>query len=152
MNNINIIPATLSHVQELALTMNTEDRDEYESVGRTAHKVLWRSWKNSMFRSTALVDGEVAACWGVSGSMLGLVGVPWLCTGRKAREISPLVFSRIYRTEARKMFDAYPVLENWCDNRYVGAIRMLKIAGFSLDEPQEFGKLKRMFRRFWRVA
>lgn len=151
-NRIEIVPATLAHVQAMGGFMNAEDRDEIECLGVKAHRALWRGWKNSNFRHSALVDGELAAMWGVAGSMMGDVGTPWLVTAQKAREVSAHEFAKIYRAEARKMLELYPVLVNYVDNRYTGAVRMLKISGFRLDEPIPLGKFKRLFRRFYLEA
>lgn len=152
MTNIIITEATLSHVQELAKTMNIEHVLEYEGIGLKAHRSLWRSWKKSMLRKTAIIDGEVAACWGVCGSLLGVLGKPWLVTNSIARGINPHVYARLYRTEVREMLTLFPVLENWCDNSYIGAVKLLKLSGFQLDEPIPLGKMKRLYRRFYKVS
>lgn len=87
-------------------------------------------------------------CWGTSGSMMGRVGMPWFITGKKAREIPPIIFARMYLSEAKKTLDIFPVLENWVDSRYDGAIRLLKLAGFHIDEPKHIGKSTVSFCRF----
>ncbi len=152
MAEIEIIPATLAHMQEIGRIMNDEDRREIEDAGLKSHRALWRGWKNSLMRYTAIVDGQIAACWGVEGGMMGGVGVPWLVTSRKAREISPHIFARIYRAEVRKMLEMYDTLVNYVDARYDGAVRMLQVAGFSVDEPKPLYKLRRMYRRFMKEA
>lgn len=149
---IEIIPATLLHVQELGRTMNEEHVLEYDGIGLKSHRALWRSWSKSIIRKTAIVDGEVAACWGCHGSFMGLLGRPWLVTSKVARNVNPHEFTRIYRREVREMLLIWPVLENFVDNSYIGAVKLLKLSGFSLDEPIPIGKLKRMYRRFYRVA
>lgn len=149
---IEIIPATLAHVQELALKVNAEDAEEAVALGLKPHRALWRGWKNSILRRVALVDGEVSALWGCSGKLMGYVGCPWLVTSRKAREVSPHEFARIYRAEVREMLGLFPKLVNFVDDRYDAAKKMLRISGFTLDEPAPIGKLKRLFRRFHREA
>lgn len=146
---IEIIQANLSHVQELGRTMNAEHILEYDGIGLKAHRALWRSWKNGIIRKSAIIDGEVAACWGVGGSFLGILGRPWLVTSPKARSVNPHEFARIYRKEVKEMLLLFPVLQNWVDDSYVGAVKLLKISGFRLDEPVPLGKLKRMYRKFY---
>lgn len=152
MQKIKIIPATLSHVQEIARTMNAEDRLEIESIGLKAHRVLWRSWNSSIIRKTGLLDGEVAACWGCAGSLMGIVGTPWFITAKKAREVDPVIFAKLYRREVREMLKIFAVLENYVDSSYIGAVKMLKLTGFHLDEPIEVGKMKRLYQRYWKTA
>lgn len=148
MSKIEIVPATLEHVQALGQCMNDEDMQEAVAGGLVPRRALWRGWKQSLIRYAALVDGEIAAMWGVSGSIMGGIGVPWLVTARAARKVSPHEFRKIYVNEVRKMLEIYPVLVNYVDARYDGAVRMLKISGFNLDEPAPLGKFRRMFRKF----
>jgi len=69
---------------------------------------------------------------------LGQVGTPWLLTSDAVKNISPLKFTRIYQQEVGKMKRLFPVLENYVDAEYNGAIRLLKIVGFELGEAVTF--------------
>lgn len=149
---MDIIEATLNHVQILGSTMNKEDREEIEALGLKAYRSLWRSWKNSIVRKTLIVDGEIGAIWGCSGSIMGMVGQPWLVTAPIIKDMNPHLFARMYRQEARELLQIWPVLQNYVDNSYRGAVKMLRLSGFSFDEPIQIGKLKRMYRRFYRTA
>lgn len=150
--NISIVTATLAHVQELGHNMNAEDVAELKALGMKPHRALWRSWKASMVRKALIVDGEVAAIWGVVGGLLGVSGVAWLLTGPKVREMSPIRVARLYRNEVRELLENYEVIENLVDSRYIGAIRLLKIAGFSFDDPMLVGKFKSSFIRVHKAA
>lgn len=152
MHNIGIIPSTLDHVNQMGLVMNDEDRAEHEAVGVKAHRSLWRGYKNSLIRNTIMIDEEVAAMYGVCGSLMGNIGIVWLVTGKKAREISPHRFARIYKQEVAKMLEVYPILCNYVDDRYIGAKKMLRIAGFNVGEPMPLGKFKHMFCKFSKEA
>lgn len=152
---IEIINATPAHVQELGRVMNIEDREEVEYLGLPAHRALWRGWKNSIVHRTALADGEIVGMWGVSGNFMGLKGVVWLVTGKKVRELSAFALvelARQYRVEVQDMLTIFPVLENNVDCSYLGAMQMLKIAGFTIDDPKPVGHLRRLYSRFWREA
>lgn len=150
---VEILPATMAHVQELGLHMNVEDREEAEAMGLKAHRALWRSWKSSTLRTAALVDGEVAAIWGVIGSFIGMTGLAWFVTGPKAREVSPLYFAQLYRREVRKMLEIFPRLENrTVDSTYNGAVKMLQIAGFKPGEAYPVGPEGRLYRLFYKEA
>jgi hypothetical protein len=101
-----------------------------------------------MVARTGLVNGRVGAMWGVVGMALGQLGQPWLLTGPACRLISPLLFARIYRQEALAMLDFFPRLENYVDASYGAAVRMLRLAGFWVDEPMPYGAKGALFRRF----
>ena len=152
MTSIEIVEATLEHVQIIGESMNHEDRIELLEAGLVPHRAVWRGWKQSIIRRSALVDGELAAIWGVTGGVMGGVGIVWLITSPKAREVSPHRFAAIYRQEVRNMLEIFPILCNCVDDRYIGAKRMLRIAGFRLEEPKPLGKFRRMFRKFSKVA
>ncbi len=147
-----IVPATLEHVHALGHNMNAEDVEELKALGMKPHRALWRSWKMSMVRKALIVDGEVAAIWGVVGGILGVSGSVWLLTGPKIRQMSPIRVARIYRNEVKELLDTYQVIENLVDSRYIGAIRLLKIAGFSFDDPVPLGKFQSSFIRFYKKA
>lgn len=149
---IEILPATTQHVQELGVIMNAEDWLEAEQLGMTPHRALWRSWKMSTLRNAAIVDGEVAAIWGVVGTFMGLTGRIWMVTGPKAREVSSLDFALLYRREVRKMLEIYPRLENIVDNNYSMSLRMLAISGFSLGDPVPVGPRQKLYRLFYKEA
>lgn len=147
-----ILTATLAHVQELGKNMNAEDVAELKALGMKPHKALWRSWRMSMVRRALIVDGEVAAIWGVVGGILGTTGTAWLLTGPKLRQMPSITVARIYRAEVEDLLETYQVIENLVDCSYIGAVRMLKIAGFSFDEPVPIGKFKSSFMRFYKAA
>lgn len=150
---VEVVPATLSHIQQLGLCMNTEDREEAEALGLKSNRALWRSWKMSIIRKTGLVDGEVAAIWGVIGSFIGYTGLAWFVTGPRARDISPLSFALLYRREMRKMLEVFPRLENrTVDASYEQAVKMLKLAGFSQGTPTQSGLDGRMYYLYYKEA
>ena len=135
-------------VTRLGNVMNSEDRAEAEAMGLDARKLLWRSYKKSLIRKTIFVEGKIAAMFGCAGVIMGLVGHPYLVTASAARTVSPLVFARIYRKEARKMLEIFPVLENYADSRYHGAIKILKLSGFRVGEPQRVFGMDVLFQKY----
>lgn len=145
---INIAPTTADYVRELGKTMREADQDEIKAAGYIPHRILWQSYRLSVYTRTALVDGVVAAIWGVCGNIFERVGTPWLLTAPACELVSPLVFARIYKGEAEQMLEIFPHLVNIVDARYTRAIRLLKMTGFHLDDPQPYGKEGALFRRF----
>lgn len=143
---IEIVPAMPEHIRELMDTMRTDDRMEIESFGLSVNKGLWLSYRRGLINTCALVDGRVAAMWGICGTHLGHTGQPWLLTSDEVYKVSPLKFARIYQKEVIKMLELFPLLENYVAVEYEKAIRMLSIVGFDIGEPEKWGN--GMFLRF----
>lgn len=150
MVSIEILPATPQHVLELRKTLREEDASEICKFGLPIRKALYRSFRNAIFSRTALVDGHVAAIWGLGGVVLGETGHPWLLTGTQSEAVSPLTFARIYKREVEEMLTHFPVLTNWVDNGYTKSVRLLQLIGFTLDDPMPIRGLKSnaLFRKF----
>lgn len=132
---IEIIDSTTSHVRELRKTLRDNDKLEATRVGLDPFKAIFIAYTRAVFRKTVLVNGRVAAMYGVVGTPLGLVGMPYLITGTVSEEVSPLTFARVYKQGVEEMSSIFSVLENYVDASYLGAVRLLKISGFSLSEP-----------------
>ena len=62
---LEIVPATVEHVYELAETLRDADRREILNLGINVKKALWRAFRNSIMCRTALLDAKVAAIWGL---------------------------------------------------------------------------------------
>lgn len=148
MTEIYIAKTTADHVRELRETIRPADRQEIESFGYTCGKALWRSFKRSLTCKTALLDGKVAAIWGCGGTVLGSTGQPWLLTSDEVYKISPLKFARIYKYEVWEMLQEFESLENYCYAEYESALKLLKICGFNIGEPQSIGTMGKLFCKF----
>lgn len=144
---ISIIDSHGPHTVALKDNLRPEDVNEIIRFGVTVKHALWYSYKNSLIRKTALIDGKVAAMWGCTGTFLGKVGIPWLLTAPEVRNISPLKFTRIYQQEVVKMLRMFQRLENYVDAEYASAVRLLEIIGFTVEEPQKIGL--GFYRKFW---
>lgn len=141
-----IVSAAPAHIRELRETIREGDRKEIEGFGFTCAKGLWQSYKNGLMNKTGLIDGKVAAVWGVGGVYMGEIGQPWLLTSDEVRKISPLKFARIYQQEVIKMLELFPTLMNYVAADYPEAVRLLSIVGFDLGDPVKIGK--GMYRKF----
>jgi len=101
---------------------------------------LWRGYRNSIMCQTAIVDGTVAAIWGmtvgfVDGlSMLGDVGRPWLLTSPAVERV-PFAVVREAMAAVRRMLVVKPRLENYVLASYEKAVRVVRLVGFEIDEP-----------------
>lgn len=137
---VEITPTTAVHIRELTETIREGDKKEITSYGYTCAKGLWRSYKRGLSNKTALIEGRVAAVWGVGGAYLGEEGAPWLLTSCEVKKISPLRFARIYQREVKEMLKLFPKLANYVDANYPEAIRLLQIVGFEVGEPMKYGR------------
>ena len=146
MTEIYIAKTTADHVRELRETIRPADRQEIESFGYTCGKALWRSFKRSLITKTGLIDGKVGAIWGCGGTILGYTGQPWLLTSSEVYKIPPRKFVQIYRYEIEELLQDFPKLENYVSASYDESIRLLKMVGFTIGEPEKFGK--GIFRKF----
>lgn len=133
---IKIVPATAAHIAELKQNLRPEDATEILRFGVTIQHALWYSYRRSLVRKTALIDGAVAACWGCHGVFMGNTAVPWLMTTHEVKKVSPLRFARFYQHEVLQMLRMFPKLENYVDSEYSAAIRLLEIIGFKVNEPE----------------
>lgn len=143
---MSIIPATAEHAEVLGRTLRAADALEGALLGIEALQGVRDSFALSSVAWTALLGRHVAAMWGVVP--MGDIGKPWLLTAPACRAVSSLQFARIYSEEVRQMLRLFPRLENYVDAGYTGAVRLLQIAGFTLDEAKPFGPLGASFRRF----
>lgn len=133
-----IVFTDLSHVAALGVNLRAGDLSEVQAAGMTGQRALFRSWRQAYYSATALVDGEVAAIWGVGGSPMGRIGRPWLLTS-PAVEKARFAILRVGRGEVGKMLGIYPEMRGFVDSRYEGALGLLRLLGFDLSDPMPFG-------------
>ena len=140
-----IVPAKFHHIPDLVGALRFDDWDEITCFGVRPFVAVRQSFKSSHVRRTVLVEGEVAAMWGLAGVMLG-TGYPWLLTG-KAIERIPVSFVREARAEVREMLEHCNRLEGVVIDRYSRAKRFLTVLGFTLGEP--FSMKDNLVRHYW---
>ena len=131
---IEVVDTTIKHAKEISLNLREEDRQEAIALGQDPIKGVFYIYRSAQRKKTVLVDGQVAALAGVGGTILGNAQ-PFLVTSTVVEKVSPFTFARVYKQELEDWKKYFPVLENYVDSRYKGAIRMLKIAGFKITGP-----------------
>lgn len=146
-DRISIVPATLEHARIIGETLRPQDRAEIEAVGLEPEVEPTATLLASSISRSGVLDGRVAAMWGVVKIADGW-GKPWFLTGEAFCTVPPLRFARIYRGQVAEFLAQFSVLENWVDARYEESIRLLKMTGFSLDDPAPYGQFGALFRRF----
>ena len=139
-SKIEMIPTTEAHMRILAQTMREEDRREVELFGWTPAQATQESLSGAIYGTTALVNGKIAACWGLGATDDPKVGKPYLLTNYESLNVSPIRFAKIYKREVAKMLKMFPILENYCDSCHHSALRLLRICGFTVGKPESFGQ------------
>lgn len=142
-----IVDTERAHAALLARALRDDDRAEIAAGGITDRKAVWRSYKQSVLCKTAFVDGEIAAMWGLGGTLMSRRGEPWLLTTHAVEKV-PLDFAREARKAVREMLTIRPILSNYVLASYERAVRLLQIIGFSLGEPFPLGPKGLAFRKF----
>jgi hypothetical protein len=148
-----IVPASVEHLHALASHLRAQDEAEILGLGVSVKKALWRAYRNSVLCKAALVDGEVAAVWGLclglrpGVNLLSDTGVPWLHTSY-ALERMPIAFIKEARREVAAMRAVRPRLENHVLTSYASAIRFIKMMGFTVDPPEFTGVKGILYCRF----
>lgn len=150
---IEIVPTALPYLRAMESDMRPADRCEIAGLGVTVRKALWRAYRNSPVCKTALVDGQVAAMWGVCVGLHAAylpngAKVPWLHTTSMVEKL-PVSFVKIAKTELAAMIALYPRLESYVAAEYAGAIGLLKLLGFTIDAPAPVGANGEIYCRFW---
>ncbi len=136
-----IRPATLADIRVLARTLRPMDRAEIEGTGLCVRHTLQWLWRESLWKRCATVDGEVAAVWGVQGSVLDMDVSPWAFTA-PAIEHAKLAFYRETRREIAEILTIHRRMSCLVLDEYEGAIRFFGAMGFRFGEPETVGGAK----------
>jgi hypothetical protein len=136
--NYEIREAALRDALRLAKVLRDEDRLEITGDGFEPRDLLVWLCRDSIIARTGLIEGEIAAMWGLQGSMLGSVGVPWLFTSPKIRTM-PLAFYRESRREIAEMMVTRRRLETRVLSSYSHSIRLFTLLGFHVGTEETVG-------------
>jgi len=144
-----VVPATIKHCAELALTMRQADVEELSDLGHEPLDALEQSVAFSRESYAGLVDGRVICLFGVAPKgVLSDEGFPWLLASDELRSVSR-VFLRLNRAYMRKISRKYRWLHNYVSPRNTDAIRWLGWLGFSVSTtPQPLGPKGAMMLHF----
>lgn len=150
MINVQVIPATQDHIEELLPNVRYADLQEFKAIcGWDARRVLETGLRTSTFSVAGLVGGKVVTIFGVAPkSMIGGAGIPWLVASDELEKYQ-LAFLRRCRNGVNAMLSVYPYLENYVDERNHVAKSWLHWLGFTLDNPAPYGIEGREFHRFF---
>ncbi len=150
MPKVEIIAAEIGHVYRLAKNLRDLDRREFTCAGLDPRRALRKAFRDSIIARTGFVDGEIAAMFGVGGTIMGGEGRIWLLT-TPAVERVPVTFVREARRELDRLLPLFPVLHGVVQTSYHQAVAFLILLGFSLGEAFRLGPDGALFQRFFMV-
>jgi len=135
-----IEPTLPHHLYDLAANLRPLDVAEILGSGNGVKRSLWRAYRNSVLCKCAIIEGDVAAIWGLclnmrpGLSLLSDLVVPWLHTTAAVEKL-PLSFVKVAKTELAAMLALRPRLENHVAAEYAQAIKFLRLIGFTVEPP-----------------
>lgn len=135
MHDVQITGVTDDAVAYVANNMRLADVAEVWALNRLSPRVaLETSVAVTTYSCAAYVDGRPAAIFGVYGHLLGDTGVPWLLGTDEVVKGARALLTHT-KPFLRHQLMSYRKLENdvHAENRL--AIRYLRWAGFTLEEP-----------------
>lgn len=130
---ITIVDTAPYHLREMAQTMQADSANTAKKMGLTPLKALWSSYRQSLICKSAFIDGKLAAIWGISGSMFGEIGKPWLVLTPETQQ-HPMRVAFRYKKEINKMLNMFPILEEWVPETNEKSIKMLELMGFKVSK------------------
>lgn len=152
--NFEIVQATQEHALYIGEHMRQADREEVAaSHGHTPKQAVTRSFAVSDKCWTCLADGEPVCIWGVHtcGSMLSMIGAPWLLGTDKVKDIR-MFFLRNSARYVEEMKKNYNLLENYVDAKNTLSKAWLRWLGFQFDQAEPYGVDGQLFHRFYMGA
>lgn len=128
-----IVETTPIHIALMAESMDAKLATTALKLGMSPKKALWVSYRQSIISMTALIDGRVAAMWGIAGTIFSDVGRPWLILSPEVEDHPFRVCFR-YRKELNKFQNMFPCLEEYVESSNKKAIRLLELMGFKVSK------------------
>ena len=140
MADVLIRPTEPGDAARLSANLRPADLAECRAYGRTENTAaIESSVRRSLLCWTGLVDGELAAIFGVAPvDLLGGIGSPWMLgTPVLDRHSRVLVAATPYYIN--RMLDAFPHLINCVHTKNHTSVRWLRRIGFTLHEAIPYG-------------
>lgn len=121
--------ATLDDGKQVLLDLRVEQKTTIEKLDLDALKLLTKVINNRFPSITVLIDGEVAAVFGVSQETLLSDVKIWMITTSKI-ESSPIAFLRASRRFTQELYESYGPLLGVVDSDFEKSRRWLRWIGF----------------------
>ena len=136
---VRVRQSTQSDVNYLADNLRQEDRLEVLASHGSTLQALQDGFNNSEECWTFEVQDtkEIAGMYGL-GKIDDTTGMPWLLTAPAIHKVW-LPFLRQSKEWVKEANTKYPVLTNYCDERYTVAIKWLQFVGFTFINKRQIG-------------
>jgi len=146
---IEIRPAAIADCDTVLARLDPHDATEAAAMADDPRQAVRQAFEASLIPpKLALVDGHMAALWGLCGHAFPNVGMPWLLL--TTPEIAQIAsYLRVARREVAAMLMIRSRLENYLTADYAKAIPLLEALGFHIDAPAPVGPKAVLFRKFW---
>jgi hypothetical protein len=144
-DDVSILPSTASHLVELARNLRREDREVIALVGQPQDVVRF-NYQASFLSRTALLDGEVAAIWGLA-AVAPQVANLWLLTTPLIEHVSFPALVRLARREVDQMLRHRRRIIGIVATSHREAILLLEVLGFTIGSPTMINGA--WFRHYW---
>lgn len=131
---IEIVQSKPEHLIALSDNIRQKDRIESLRLGVEPLKALTQCFKYAIVRKTILIDGKVAAVFGVTGNLFANQNTLYLATSNTVKQVSSLTFVRTYIQELDKLKAAFEKLVCYVDAEYYEAIKLLELVGFEREQ------------------
>ena len=144
---VRVVASHITDVYRVAANLRDNDRVEVTAMGVDPVRALRSNYRGAFLRSTAFVDGHIAAMWGMYGDAISDIAHPYLLTTPFVERV-PIQIVKEGRKAVAEMLQLRSRLEGHVAASYTGACRLLDLLGFDLMEPEPFGPQGVPFRRF----
>jgi len=139
-----IVPSTLVHVRTIARTMREDERAEIAAVGWKPRHLVHALYRSSDESWCALVDGKVAAVWGVRGPLMSETADVWLFTSPAIERIKHAFFKEA-RMRLSDLMATRRKLWSSVTPGHQKSIRFWTMLGFRLTDARPVGPCGAMF-------
>lgn len=134
---LEVVQTTVEHLKELDADIRPKDRLEALRLGFEPITALIQCHKYAIVRKTILIDGEVAAVYGVTGNLFSNRNTLYLATSNAVNSIPHITFVRIYIAELEDLQKVFDKLDCFVDAQYHEAIKLIEFVGFKKEQTLE---------------
>lgn len=137
-------------VEEIARNMRQADIEEiWASDNYTPLEALMSSWKLSKYSVVITINDEPCVMMGlVVRDMLSGNGIPWMLGTDTALKFKKKFFTEVPEV-MNQMLNVCPRLYNYVHCKNTASIKWLKWIGFTLCDPEPYGREKELFHKFY---
>lgn len=150
---IRVVECTAGHIGMMSKLIRDADRREVVALyGEDVRRAIRRFFHMSVVRRAGFIDGELAAIWGISSTLLSDEAMGWLLTTPQI-EKKPLAFVKETQRQLSDLMQTYSVIRGHVAIDYKQAVDFLMLIGFSLSIPRPMGDgtmfREALFRKEW---